>query len=715
MTDVVQLPEIKIKCGQIYIYDALTISDDAGVAEDLAVWTGKFSIGETHDGPSIVSVAPVLGSDGSVTATLSAAHTAALQPYWSRPLVYQIDLDKDDMTLAHRFQGQVIARPEIGVDEGTPVQFTLPNGGRTISYSTRAAFISDTGTSGYEDGTIVWAGNGQYKKTASATTLADKPGWVPLAPYALSQWGVVGDGTTQSAKVQAAVTFCAGNLLIHDVQAACLGTVVTIAKPMRFEAPTYGDDTSSSSQPTNPAFGFVALTAGMTMIRVISATASNRLYGVHLKGFAMEGENLAAKGVHFSSVTDSGVEDIWAERFRDKAVQFDDGNGGELSNGNYVRGYRYQCGTNAAARKGMALHLDRDATVGTQGHTKFTIERVQAETPQVLFTSVTNNAGTARYVATGHQFEIGDVIYIYDSAVYKARDVTVTGVVAGVSFDTAQAYVSTDTGRCTASPGCYFAEIDNSLIDFITSTVVFFDGLRGSGARAARKITVDHLAGHVLVGSQAIVKVVNINTEPSSMTLFDDDCAIQYAAHDRVNGGHYETERFTFSQMLALPAQMGLQSALGTGTVGANAVPVVTFPKAGTPRITFFIPPQRTWDNGTIASLVLYYSNTGGASRWLVKVDAESPLVGGGFAAWDLDTAVTVPVGTAAGINTYTLATSVAYTRGDAVVVDLIRDHGSGSDTEVGAVVFWGAAITYTSPGPNGAGANRFEIPAMRF
>lgn len=93
----------------------VTMADSAGTAINLTAWTGRFRVSETYDGADIISVAPVsMSSAGVVLIALTAAETLALQPYDDDCVVFQIDLDKDDNTEAHRLQGKVKVYPEIG-------------------------------------------------------------------------------------------------------------------------------------------------------------------------------------------------------------------------------------------------------------------------------------------------------------------------------------------------------------------------------------------------------------------------------------------------------------------------------------------------------------------------------------------------------------------------------------------------------------------------
>jgi hypothetical protein len=58
------------------------------------------------------------------------------------------------------------------------------------------------------DGTTAWAGGLSYQADADATTLADKPGWVPLPPFYFEQFGAVGDQATDDiGPLQAAVAY----------------------------------------------------------------------------------------------------------------------------------------------------------------------------------------------------------------------------------------------------------------------------------------------------------------------------------------------------------------------------------------------------------------------------------------------------------------------------------------------------------------------------
>ena len=76
-------------------------------------------------------------------------------------------------------------------------------------FPSRAEFIS-ADLSSVTDGQIVWASGQPYRKQAGATTLVDKPGFVPAWPYHIDQWGVTrGETGDNAARLQAAHDYVA--------------------------------------------------------------------------------------------------------------------------------------------------------------------------------------------------------------------------------------------------------------------------------------------------------------------------------------------------------------------------------------------------------------------------------------------------------------------------------------------------------------------------
>lgn len=586
-------------------------------------------------------------------------------------------------------------------------------------FPTRASFILFD-HSDYADGTIKRAGDHSYQKLTGATTLADKADWIPLPPYHLAQWGVVtttdpATVTDQSAKVQAAVTYAANRELHFD---GCVGmaSVVNIREPLTVTGAGFGDTTSSASGPLNPAAAFVAMTSGMTMFRAVAVTLGERIYGIIMRNFALRGQNLAAKGIYHSSLSDSSFSGIFADRFTSLAIDGDTANNAISSNVR-VEDCVYQSGSAAAARASSGVKVDGTDAYGA---TQYTIRNYRGGVHSWRITAVTDSSGTATFAAqnaeTGgvHQIEVGDVVSIYNSRLYKVRDATVTAVpVAGVSFQTGAAYAGNETdARVAIGWALDIGDHDNGAFTQIGGTNLMLRGTR-VGKRASRKNTILHVGAHVVADTEAIARIVNINSEPSSVTLFGSP-AVQYSVTDRVNGAHYSTRDFVLSDNRFLPISAAILSATGTGTLGGASVPVVTFPDSGTPTATWFFAAPPEWDNGTI-NAVLHFSGGASGNMYLTTNIATPVLGGGGVGAWDATVTQAVPFAATAGDNTANLALNHTFARGDGVFLQISRDAANGSDTSSAAFTILGVEIVYASGGPNGSGANRFDTPVMRF
>ena len=114
---VANLPPFNIKCGQVF-RALITLTDSALDPINLSTgWTGKFSVATSYIADAALSVAPSgMTSAGVVTISLTAAQSYTLQSLAGEQcLVFQVDLDKDDGSDAHRMQGKVNLWPEIVV------------------------------------------------------------------------------------------------------------------------------------------------------------------------------------------------------------------------------------------------------------------------------------------------------------------------------------------------------------------------------------------------------------------------------------------------------------------------------------------------------------------------------------------------------------------------------------------------------------------------
>ena len=597
-----------------------------------------------------------------------------------------------------------------------------------VDFPTRAEFVSFN-HSAYADGTVKRAGPHFYQKVTGATTLADKLGWVPLQPYYLEQWGIVGTAAIgavvdNAVKIAACFAFC-GRATIYGegLFYGMASEVANITEPVNLILPGYGDAVASASNPEVPSAAFVAMTAGQGMFHFKAATSGHRIYDVSMKGFALRGQNLAVSGIRGSSFADACFEGIFADRFRRNWLDIDCENAA-ISSHVTVRDCAYNSGSHADCRGSSGIKVDGTNAFGA---TQFTFENVRASVHSWRILSVVTNAGVARFTAENaevpggaHQIQVGDVISIYNSRLYKVRDAVVTAVpVAGVTFETGVAYAGNEVdARVCIGWGLDLGDIDNSCFIMARGTSTLLRGERTTpvAARATRKCTFVHGSGHFVIENQSLNAIVGVtNTEPTSVTKFGK-AVLQYMALDRVNGGAYETEVFQKSQLVNLPLRAAEVSDLAAGNIGANSVPVQTFGVSGVPRATFTFMPERRWDAGTILSVILYYSSAAGAenSRWLVKADTEIALSGGGLGGWSVDTFALVPAAAAVGVNTVVIPINLAYARGDAVIIDLIRDHAHAADTQTGVVSVFALGIVYDTNGPNGAGANVYDTPDMR-
>jgi hypothetical protein len=112
MSAVATLPGIEIKCGQVFAGMTVNLTDSAGDPIDLTNWTARFTIAERYgEAAALVSV-PSTTALGVITVALSAAETLTLQDFGDCCMVFQLDVDADDASAAHRMQGPVKLYPE---------------------------------------------------------------------------------------------------------------------------------------------------------------------------------------------------------------------------------------------------------------------------------------------------------------------------------------------------------------------------------------------------------------------------------------------------------------------------------------------------------------------------------------------------------------------------------------------------------------------------
>lgn len=79
-------------------------------------------------------------------------------------------------------------------------------------YGTRAAFVAAVAAGDHDadaDGTRVFDGTSTYEKLDTATTIADIPDWVPVAPFRSQQYNIVSGGVDQTTKMQALFDYVA--------------------------------------------------------------------------------------------------------------------------------------------------------------------------------------------------------------------------------------------------------------------------------------------------------------------------------------------------------------------------------------------------------------------------------------------------------------------------------------------------------------------------
>lgn len=212
-------------------------------------------------------------------------------------------------------------------------------------------------------------------------------------------------------------------------------------------------------------------------------------------------------------------------------------------------------------------------------------------------------------------------------------------------------------------------------------------------------------------------RVLHHNSEGAGITA-DTGGIIHWDAVDYVDGGLFETARFTMFDTLFVSAeQMGIVS-VATRTLAALLYPSLDLPDAATSVTSFLRNGPLTWNDGQIFAIEPVLScetAVAGNVRLNIRVSTVTQN-SGSLATPEYSESFTVTPSAAAFVPSYvtcTLTTPQTFLRNQVLAVVVERAGTDGADSKLATVKLLGVNIYYRGTGPNSAGSGPYSVPGM--
>jgi len=420
------------------------------------------------------------------------------------------------------------------------------------------------------------------------------------------------------------------------------------------------DVSASSTLPGDPDGCIKAIAALDKMLVVKAASLGEQIYEVRMQGVGLQGNFLAASGLHASSINSGHFSEMYADRFTEEAWRFDDGNG-KISVDCYLSQFRYNATNNAAFADSNGLVLDSDPEIRA-GVTNFYVDQVKGITPN------------------GNGLVVGDVD---GTGLYRIQS----------KFEVL------GSRRAYTSDGTLIVDTNG-------------DPVRHRGSR---KNFVYYYGGDMIVRQGGFINLFGVNSEPTNIT--NEGGRVTYVSlTDRNNGASYDSLSYLMEDRFQLELALrnkSITNAAIDANYGAIQVPAARFTTTGPQSALWSIQPNVRWDTGRLKGLRLCYIMDGTGDADLVA-EVRTTSLGQGFGGSTLYQRVvssSVPsTGTLA--EAYIDLTDLPYTEGDNIVVRLTRN----GDTDTGDAILYlfGASLEYEGNGPRSDGGKNFDNSPMK-
>lgn len=549
----------------------------------------------------------------------------------------------------------------------------------------------------------------------NASVLASGNLPVAVSPRA---FGATTDGTDVSTELQAWLDYLQDNpekIGMLDGRYS-IGTGLVATRPVKIVGSTWGDQTSSASQPPTPACALIALTADMDMLTFKSDTAGERLWNVVIDGIYFDGDNKAGQLLILSGCFAADISAA-GERCRGVALDFSDING--ISGGahaafNKIRFWRYNSGSSGLCRQSIGLKIDGTTS---SGGTQFELHQAICATHEYDIDTITNSGGDALITFDGdHDFEAGDPVIVYNTGLHDQTWSTVATVpdtdqitVTGLS------YAGADSGGFAAPcVSFWLGDTDSGVFHKMQGSSIYMAGDRTGEAtprRAFRKNKVGLSSANIILEPGALNDCGLINSENATLTVLGD-ATLGGMLIDRNNGKMYEFEQYRFTDEIIAGTSGALVSTATIGGTGAFGAPAIILPDASTSSAAWSLPVPRTWDEGDLISARVVYGASGTSGAFRCQITASPRAIGQGVSGGDT-TAFTLAVpGSSTNLTEQIVTLNTTFSEGDTLLLKFERLGADGLDTSTHALHLYSVTLSYKADGPVEA-SKRFNAPAM--
>lgn len=476
----------------------------------------------------------------------------------------------------------------------------------------------------------------------------------------VKDFGAVGDGVTDdTAAIQAAVdSFPAngGELFvptgIYKVTAEInVKTPVLLLCEGRFDVST-SPNTSGTLLVTfrwgGAADGYMFVFSTQTSAELIAGTTTGEIInGGGIDGALLDGQNTAGFGIWAAS-TNNAKFNIQAREFKSTGILVDGGNAALSVRNEFI--VRIVWGTQPDSQPMNGIHFRRyNGQPSTQN--------------RVL--------------------SVSGLIYNGDLVINQDTDNNVFNHVHGVTQ-------SGGTGR----------------------TISFRNGATNHG----RNNFVEYVNGDVYAESLTYGnRILHHNSEGSFIQLATG-AQLHYDAIDYVNAEVWGTHKFKMrDEYHVTPDVMRPDGTVCTSVaVVGNLWSALNFPESSSGYANFSIPKIYDWNDGTIESIDFLFTTDGtSAGNVVFRIRALTPAQLSGLATPSVNENATLAVNATTNVankRTHTLATPIAYSNNDALLMRIDRLPADAADTHINNIKLLGLILNFVAEGPDSGGSGPYDV-----
>jgi hypothetical protein len=379
--------------------------------------------------------------------------------------------------------------------------------------------------------------------------------------------------------------------------------------------------------------------------------ASTAIQEVHISGLELDGDaGTYATAIHLGSATECTVENMYIYDYSTTGILLDDNNG-VLSAFNTIRNIEWDCMVDASSSTADGIKLSGEGNDLRISHNY-----------------IENIHGT---------YDDGDIIEL--------------------------------EGLCK-----------NNRIEHITGTLEsggtgYAVHLNDGGTYYPNRNVIGQVEGEVYIDQYAFGNMIGpVDESGGSLELnASNNTENYYSAIDSTTGFLYEVPPYVMRDYLWIGVgDMDILSAAALGTTGGGLWQAYEFADAADQSISFAVPGKRTWGDGDLTYIILYFTGDDNASTESCIMAIDVGCYGDGelITTADHDQNSTIAMNDTANtleIQNFALS-SVAYTEGDIIVGTIMRDGDNGSDNFTGTLELLGVALLFEGDGPS---AGSFDIP----